>query len=358
MKEQKAYYINGIGLISPQFTFDQDGFLARPQEYEGNVLHCVTPDFKTYINPVQLRRLSRLLRIGLSAAILSMRDAKNENPDGIITSTGYGFLDDTAKFLTELLTQHEKQVTPTYFVQSTYNALGGLVALHTKCSGYNTTHVSKGFAFETALLDAMMQLKANDSLHFLVGAYDEADNVVFTINGKAGHYKQEPIHSLNLFESRTAGTLQGEGAAFFFVSAQANEQAYCRLLDIRMVYKPTEEELTTGLHDFLRLNSISVDDVDVFINGASGDVKHDQYINRVQDTIFSHVVQLKFKHLCGEYCTASSFAFWLGASLLKKQQIPPVTRVNQVPVRTSIKTVLIMNQYMGRNYTFILLSAI
>src|SRR3981189_3983671 len=99
--EKKTYYINGVGLISPQFTFEQDGFLSQPREYGGNVLRCVTPDFKTYINPVQLRRLSRLLRIGLSAALICLRDAKNENPDAIITANGYVFFDDTAQFMVE-----------------------------------------------------------------------------------------------------------------------------------------------------------------------------------------------------------------------------------------------------------------
>ena len=125
-----------------------------------------------------------------------------------------------------------------------------------------------------------------------------------------------------------------------------------------MMYKPAEDELTAALHDFLRLNAMSVTDIDVVINGASGDVMHDRNINRVSDKIFSQVVQLKFKHLCGEYCTASSFAVWMGAFVLKKQEIPSVARANQAPVPVSIKTVLIMNQYMARNYTFILLSAI
>ncbi len=352
--EKKAYYINGAGLISPQVTFDQGGFLAEPQEYASNVLRCVTPDFKTLVNPVQLRRLSRLLRIGLSAAIICMRDAKNENPDAIITSTGYGFLDDTAKFLVELLTQQEKQLTPTYFMQSTYNALGGLVGLYVKCTGYNTTHVSRGFAFETSLLDAMMQLR---SLHFLVGSYDEADDVLFSVNSKAGHYKLEPISNLNLFESTTTGTLQGEGAAFFLISAQAREQTYCKIRDVRMMYKPGDE-LTASLQDFLHVNAISVADIDVVINGASGDKIHDRCINEVVNSVFSRVVELKFKHLCGEFCTASSFAVWMGASVLKKQQIPLVARANQAAVPASIKTVLIINQYMGRNYTFILLSSI
>ena len=354
--EKTAYYINGVGLISPQFTFDHAaGFLSQPQEYTGNSLYCVTPDFKAYINPVQLRRLSRFLRIGLSAAIICLRDAKNENPDGIITSTGYGFLIDTAKFLVELLTQQGKHLTPTYFMQSTYNALGGLVALYVKCSGYNTTHVSKGVAFETALMDAMMQLELNESMHFLVGSYDEADPVLFAVNSKAGHYKLEPVPSLTLFESKTTGSLQGEGAAFFFISAQKNEQTYCRLRDIRMMYKPTDE-LVTVLHDFLTVNAMSVSDIDVVITGASGDVVNDRNINALCDTAFRQVVQLRFKHLCGEYCTASSFGVWMGASVLKNQYIPAVARANQIPAPASINTVLIVNQYMARNYSFILLA--
>ena len=354
--ERKSYYINGIGLISPQRTFDQE-FLAEPLDYVDTSVRCVTPDFTSYINPAQLRRLSRMLRIGLSAAIICLRDAKNENPDGVITSTGYGFLVDTARFLTELLTQQEKQLTPTYFMQSTYNALGGLVALYVKCTGYNTTHVNKGFAFETALWDAMMHLQVDDSLHFLVGSYDEADSVLFAVNSKAGHYKLEPIRTLALFESTTTGTLQGEGAGFFFISARANEQTWCRIRDIRMMYKPTEAELTAALHNFLRLNAMSVTDIDVVINGASGDVMHDQFINRLCDAIFNQAVQLKFKHLCGEYCTASSFAVWMGASVLKKQQIPSIARSNRSRIATPIKTVLIINQYMARNFTFVLLTS-
>src|SRR5260221_1323047 len=118
--EKKSCYINGIGLISPQRTFGQE-FLAEPLEYVDTILHCVTPDFTSYINPVQLRRLSRMLRIRLSAAIIFLRDAKNENPDGVITSTGYGFLVETTWVLTELLTHHATQLTPTNFMQSTYN---------------------------------------------------------------------------------------------------------------------------------------------------------------------------------------------------------------------------------------------
>src|SRR5687768_7572765 len=103
------YYINGIGIISPQRTFDNTSFLPEVVSYNTNMLKCVVPDFKEYINPIQLRRLSHMLRIGLSAAMIAIRDSKNINPDGIITATGHGFLNDTGKFLTEIYELHEKQ---------------------------------------------------------------------------------------------------------------------------------------------------------------------------------------------------------------------------------------------------------
>src|SRR5688500_16636877 len=124
-----GYYINGLGIVSPQKTYDNNNFLPDITAYSNNVLSCVAPEFKEYINPVQLRRLSRMLRIGLTAAIICTRDSGNMKPDGIVTATGYGFLNDTARFVSEMLDQGEKHLTPTFFMQGTYNALSGLVAL-------------------------------------------------------------------------------------------------------------------------------------------------------------------------------------------------------------------------------------
>jgi len=72
------------------------------------------------------------------------------------------------------------------------------VALHVKCQGYNSTYVSKGFAFETALLDAMMQLQEVNTKKFLVGSFDESDEAHYRINGRpGGYYKVEPVPSLS-----------------------------------------------------------------------------------------------------------------------------------------------------------------
>jgi 3-oxoacyl-(acyl-carrier-protein) synthase len=354
-----TYYINGLGIVSPQKTYDNNEFLSEIASYSNNVLHAVTPEFKEYINPVQLRRLSRMLRIGLTAAVICTRDAGALNPDGIITGTGYGFLNDTEKFVSEMLDQQEKHLTPTYFMQGTYNALSGLIAITFKCNGYNNTYVNKGFSFETALHDAMMNLKDDASKTFLVGCYDEADDVQYKVNSRMKHYKYELINSLELFNHKTKGSLQGEGAAFFLLSAERKSNCWAVLKGVKMIFMPDSEGLLIKeLQQFLSKVDIAITDVDIFISGVSGDIENDRLLSSIAENIFSNIPEVRFKHLCGEYCTASSFGMWLGASILKKQILPEGVQFNTARCSPKVKNVLLINQYMGRNYSFLLLQSL
>jgi 3-oxoacyl-[acyl-carrier-protein] synthase II len=356
MREKQSYFINGIGIISPQKTFERDVFLTEIAEYNKNVLTCVQPNFKDYINPIQMRRLSRMLRIGLSSAIICLREANVQMPDGIITATGYGFLDETAKFLRELLEQGERQLTPTYFMQGTSNALAGLVALTIKCMGYNNTYVSKGFAFENALIDAMMQLNENPTANLLIGSYDEAAEVQYNASIRASHFKTEYINNLSLFETNTKGSIQGEGSAFFMLSREASTSTWCILRDMEMVYKPVPGELESSLSAFLSDHKLSSDNIDLIISGVSGDVQHDEYLNSFIDAHFHETMKTRFKHLSGEYCTATSFALWLGASILRRQQIPEIIKIQPSQQPRKLEMILIINQYMGKSFTFLLLT--
>jgi 3-oxoacyl-[acyl-carrier-protein] synthase II len=357
MGEKATYFINGVGIIAPQKTFDPDVFLTEISQYDKNVLTCVAPDFKSYINPIQMRRLSRMLRIGLSAAIICLRDSKIAMPDGIITATGYGFLDETAKFLRELLQQGEKQLTPTYFMQGTSNALAGLIALTIKCMEYNNTYASKGFGFENAITDAMMQLNESASSNFLVGSYDEAAEVQYGASIRHRHFKTEFINNLLLFDSNTKGSIQGEGSAFFMLSGKSSASTWCELVDMNVLYRPERKELQNALDNFLT-NSLNSEDIDMIINGASGDVQHDAVLNSLINFRFEKTAQARFKHLCGEYTTATSFALWLGAAILRKQQIPEAVKVQPWDQPSKLRTILIVNQHMSKSFTFLLLKGI
>jgi len=349
-------YINGTGTLSPQKTCEEGDFLADVIPYDGNVLTCVLPDFKEYIHPMKLRRLSRILKMGLTAATICLRNAKMETPDAIITSTGYGLQDDIGKFLLEILRQEEQQLTPTYFMQSTYNAMAGLIALSVRCIGYNNTHVSRGFAFESALDDAMLLLQEREAQDVLVGAFDEVSPVLCSSYARKEYLKIESGSNLKLFDSKTAGTLLGEGVAFFLLSSSLQPHTLCRLKDVRMLYKPADYgELSKALVEFLRENFLEPSDIDVFINGAGGDVYRDSWNMAIRRDFLQSAVEVRFKHLTGEYATASSFGLWLGAGILNNRQIPDAVRMEPLSRRRPIKTILFCNHFLARNYTFMLM---
>jgi 3-oxoacyl-[acyl-carrier-protein] synthase II len=357
MSSKASYYIQGMGNVSPQRTFDNTEFLPEISGYQENVLTCVTPEFKNYINPIQLRRMSRMFKIGLTAAKICTQDAQLNMPDGIITASGYGCIGDTSRFLLEVIGNGEKQLTPTLFMQSTYNSISGGIAMSMKCNNYNTTYVHRGFAFETALQDAMMQIEDVPSKRILVGGFDETNEGQFIISARTGYHRKDFVDSLSLFQTEGPGTLQGEGAAFFVIGGEKAEHTYCRLLALQMVYAPqSDTEIIAAIDQVLKENGLTIKDIDVVINGIGGDTIHDKLNGRLMDTVFSGTQQVVFKHLSGDYCTASSFGLWLGAQIINKQTIPEIIKANQVFKNDTIRHVLMVNHFRGKNYSITLLA--
>jgi len=89
--------------------------------------------------------------------------------------------------------------------------------------------------------------------------------------------------------------------------------------------------------------------------GKCGDTRLDQATEAISTTLFSSNMIGSFKHLCGEYPTASAFALWLGARMIQARQIPDV--VVNGNVRRPLRTVLIYNPYFGNYHSLILLRA-
>ena len=95
-------YIKGMGNISPQNTGNEYVLLSNPLSYTGDKLACVEPDYGQYIDLKHLRRMSRVIKMGVASAAIALKDAGIQNPDGIITATGYGCLEDTGTFLNKM----------------------------------------------------------------------------------------------------------------------------------------------------------------------------------------------------------------------------------------------------------------
>jgi 3-oxoacyl-[acyl-carrier-protein] synthase II len=189
-----------------------------------------------------------------------------------------------------------------------------------------------------------------------VGSFDEVSPIQYSEYERMGYIKRENMNNLQLFDAHTPGTLQGEGVAFFILSALPEPQSWCRLKDIRMIYKPADyADLANALADFLKRNHLHPGNIDVFINGVSGDAVRDRWNMAIQRDYLGHAVEVRFKHLTGEYATASSFALWLGAMILKHQQIPDIIQAKPATGFHRAKTVLVCNHFLARNYSFMLL---
>src|SRR4030042_2478095 len=98
--EMKAY-ITSTGLISPQHTHDATGFPDHVESFMANRLTCIEPDYRNLINPILLRRMPRILKMGLASSQLCISRSGNIQPEAIIVGTGLGCLNNLEQFLTE-----------------------------------------------------------------------------------------------------------------------------------------------------------------------------------------------------------------------------------------------------------------
>ena len=328
-------YIRGCAAISPQESFSGD-FAPQLLTLEGkSMMRVKEPDYSGFIPPNSLRRMSRVLKMGLVAALQCLRNSNTAVPGAIITGTGRGSLQDTEKFLHNIRDYAETALNPTPFIQSTYNSVNGLIALQQQCTEYNNTFVHRGFSFEHAVLDAMMLLAEGNAADVLAGAFDEITDEHFYIKSRIGYWKNGLTQPADLLVSGTPGSIAGEGSAFFLFSSSPAD--IC-LEGIRMLYKPSKEELRQSLETFLSAHNLAAGEIDLLVSGRNGDVQFDHFYDGVEQQ-FPDVKTFYFKPYCGEYDTAGAFGLFAA-----------VKQLEQGPV----KTVLLYNQFYGEQHTFML----
>ncbi len=351
-------YIRSSACISPQNTFGMDDFLTETVEYNGTRLRAIEPDYKQFIDPKLIRRMSHIIKMGVVSAQECLNKGNIEMPGAIITGTAYGCLEDTATFLTRIIEQDEELLPPTAFIQSTHNTVAAQIALMLQCHQYNNTFVHKGISFESALLDAIMLLKENEADNILVGGVDEMTDASFAVLSRLGLYKRWPISNLDLYSIQSKGSIGGEGAAFFLLTDKPSENNLAELTAIKTIYKPANlEDIETRVVSFLAENSLKIEDIDLVITGKSGDMSHDEIYDQLDHSLFKNSATANYKHLCGEYPTSSSFALWLASNIIKNGKIP-----NAVPVKNlksaAPKRILTYNHYQKIYHSLMLVSAI
>ena len=350
----KKVYINSVCSISSQKTFDNSEFLDDIITYESNVIPVVNPNYKDYIAPAESRRMAKGVKMGVVASKIALNEANLDTVDAIITGTGMGCLRDSEKFLSALIDNDEQFLTPTSFIQSTHNTVGGQIALNLQCKSYNFTYVHSSISFESTVLDAKLMLENNEAQTILIGGVDEIGEYTITLHQLINHIKTEKIRTLEILHSKTKGAVFSEGANFFVLSNEKQASSYAEIVAIDTYNTLGNSKIYDLAKTFLKDNNLDVESVDILILGNNGDVTYDGFYNELSSELFKSTQQVYYKHLCGEFMTASSFGVWLASKILKTQKLPEIVKLNNFK-NSDYKTILLYNQYRGENHSFTLL---
>ena len=253
-------YINGISSISAQ-NLD---FEENPVSYHKTIFPAISPNYKEFIKPMALRRMSKAIKMGITSAKVALNEAK--------------IVDE----LSEKITQ--------------FRALDG-------------------------------QLKSID------------------------------IHNLDLLKEDSPGTITSEGSHFFTLSTEKNNKSYAEFRGVSIKNSIQPEKINDEVEIFLNRNNINAAAIDVVILGNNGDNRYDHYYKNLQQNLFKNTSQLAYKHLVGDYDTVSGFALYSACKILKSRRISSILKLNTSKPK-ELKNILIYNQYLGRDHSLILLSAV
>lgn len=270
------YFIQHIESITHQDSFQKDNIWneLKPLTAENEL---VSPDYKHYIPVAALRRLSTILRMGITAAKACQEHVPGEF-DAISVGTALGCLTDTEKFLVTINTVSGDVLSPTAFIQSTHNTISGQISLDLKNHAYNMTHTQNALSFEVALKDGLLCMDEGKR-SVLVGAADEAIPFLERLRGSL-------IQTEHPFTS---------GVTFMVLSGEkGNSIASIRACEVYFSDQNTE----TRVEQFLAATNCSFGEIDLILEAGS----------ELKMKAENHV---SFPEYSGFYQSASAFAVHL-----------------------------------------------
>ena len=95
---------------------------------------------------------------------------------------------------------------------------------------------------------------------------------------------------------------------------------------------------------------------DIFLSGENGDQRLLPFYLECEAILNPGTCILRYKHMSGEFPTASSIGLWFGCHILQQRNFPP--HLVKVPFEAEqYRHILLYNTFKGVQHSFILLSA-
>ncbi|WP_276133255.1 beta-ketoacyl synthase N-terminal-like domain-containing protein [Polluticoccus soli] len=337
-------YLKGTGIISAAGNNRTEGFPNAVRNEETDKILAIEPDYTGEIPPMQLRRMGKAVRMGIAAAKECMKQSGIERPDAISVGTAMGCLEDTDNFLRKMVSQGEQMLTPTAFIQSTHNTVAGTIAMLTGCNGHNLTYVQRGHSFEHAMINAQLYLGEHPGEKMLVGGIDELTDTSQAVLQHAKVYRVENSNPSELLASAETGSIAGEGVAFFTVTDTRPQGLNLHVKDISAFVTKDITVALNKVNEFISRNSIKLEDIDLVMLGISGDERTSLFYKKLQQSTFAKNSQAAFKHLSGEYGTASALGLGMIMHAADQNHLPESMVLNHAPKK--LENILLINNYV------------
>ena len=125
------------------------------------------------VSAAYLRRLTPQMRQLVSVAKQALQEAGIEQPDAIVCATQWGCMQQSMRFLQDMIDTREQELKPTPFIQSTHNTVASLMAILTHNHGYNATYSQGKQSLACAMTDISCQMALGRIRSALVLEFDE-----------------------------------------------------------------------------------------------------------------------------------------------------------------------------------------
>lgn len=291
-------YIKAATQISMQQPLSE-AWMTAPVEHTEPYVRSLDPNFRDWLNPLESRRMGKILKRALVTAQKVMHDSGVQQPDAVITGTGLGCIENTELFLDQLCREGEEMLKPTYFMQSTHNTISSLISIHDHLHGYNTTYSHKSVSFDSALLDAFTQLRLGDIQTALVTGNDEMTPTYFSILQRAGYVGQP------------GQVAAGETSVAMMLTTDPAD-ALCEIEEVSMSVRDAQQPFAPA---------------DLLVLGTNGVPQNDQLYREVAQHM-PGVETFEYKRLFGESYTVSGLGVYAAAHLLSQGRAGRVLFVN------------------------------
>lgn len=291
-------YIKAATQISMQQPLSEE-WMTTPVEHTEPYVRSLDPNFRDWLNPLESRRMGKILKRALVTAQKVMHDSGVQQPDAVITGTGLGCIENTELFLDQLCREGEEMLKPTYFMQSTHNTISSLISIHDHLHGYNTTYSHKSVSFDSALLDAFTQLRLGDIQTALVTGNDEMTPSYFSILQRAGYVGQP------------GQVAAGETSVAMMLTTDPAD-ALCEIEEVSMSVRGVQQLFAPA---------------DLLVLGTNGVPQNDQLYREVAQQM-PGVETFEYKRLFGESYTVSGLGVYAAAHLLSQGRAGRVLFVN------------------------------